>query len=71
MRRQRGAIAAGMAAWLTLALIFLGAMFTIYGQFTALQVRMNEAEKERADCVQRVADVERRVDELTARLSKQ
>jgi hypothetical protein len=71
MRSQRGGIPAALTAWLTLAAVVVGAMMTVYGQFTALEVRMNEAERERADCTQRVTDIERRVDELTLKVQKQ
>lgn len=55
---RRGNGLAGFLAWASLLLVLLGAAFTMYGRFTALEARQDESETDRQEIIQRLDRIE-------------
>lgn len=59
-----------LADWLAVAGLFLTLLtgsFILYGRFTALETRMDSADQDRSDIIQRLTRIEEAIDRLEAR----
>jgi hypothetical protein len=55
------------AAWAAIVAIILGSAFTLYGRFTKLEVRMDEADTDRASMLQSLERIEQSLSRLEAK----